>query len=183
MVNKQQEPKKDNPKSELTYEGKVTIESLRNNKRLVRKRVKNKGTKHLFKYILDCLYGNYDANRRPYYIMPYKEETGTKKYAQTTFIPPSFFKVDAKSDPDHPVLELKFVINYLVAKEGVNGFVLYSPEVVTTIRSTGSITTAQDLNPEYMVEVKVTIDLEESADYDKLITWQMYIDNKPEETE
>lgn len=60
----------------LGYKGQVTVKTVRDGKVIKTKTIHNAGTKLLFKFLANCIIGNYYDNERPLYVKLFNVSSG-----------------------------------------------------------------------------------------------------------
>ena len=173
----------------IKYQGNVNIKLIKRGKVIKEINNHNDGTSQLFKFILDCLAGNYYPINRPTWIIPYYlgKAGGEGKppifYAISLFIPINDARV-IQQDDDSYMLSYKCLITQTQLagiQNSINGLLFYS----TSNIGNGSTTQGSQAQ-NYSMIMEFGEPLSE-LNSDILITWQIKVDAQqeayPEETE
>lgn len=156
----------------IIYSGNVIIKKIRNGKVISVKESHNSGYNSLFKFLLNCLAGDYIEASRPQVVMPCRLTNGKLCYVGNV---PNWLNQKPKilaGANDSWYIEYTFLINYNSEfARGVDHLVLYSesdlPEVITN---------GDEIGGNYSMLVKLG-DTVTSTGEDLLIIWQLQIQN------
>lgn len=165
----------------IKYKGNVNIKLIKRGKIIKEINNHNDGTPQLFKFILDCLAGNYYPVNRPTWIIPYylgkaEEENPPILYAISIFIPINDAQV-IKQDDDSYVLSYKCLITQtqLAGRtEPINGLLFYS---TSNIGNGSTIQSSQAQNYSMIMDFGEPLN---ELNSDILITWQIKVDAQQE---
>ena len=169
------------PKSEtvLEYTGSVTVSLLRKGKVVKKFQNHNDGTNNLFKFILNCLAGEYYDVDRPKWIIPYYTEGSADRYSISAFIPINSIKIidQTSGGSTSSALSYRCLISssYLGGEEvKIHGLLFYSDNGK---KNAGDYKTADDpIDDNYQMKMSFgDIDEDEFQKQDILVEWQVRI--------
>ena len=162
----------------IEYKGDVSIDVIRKGKVIKSFKNHNDGTNNLFRFILDCLAGNYYEINRPFWIVPYYIDKGENKYSISIPIPiNNNVSVSYDNSTQEYILTYKCLINssLLQSETLIDGLLFYSTHNKNSI-------TGEYVNDLY--SMKMSFGFEETdreegrnkfQDQDLLVTWQLRI--------
>ena len=171
----------------IEYKGDVSIDVIRKGKVIKSFKNHNDGTSNLFKFILDCLAGNYYEVNRPFWIVPYfTDENKVDKYSISIPIPiNNNASVSYDNSRQQYILTYKCLINssLLQTNTQIDGLLFYSTHVKSSIIiNAGS--EVVDATGDNAYSMKMSFGFKETdreqgmnkfQDQDLLITWQLRI--------
>ena len=171
------------PKEEtiLNYTGSVSIALLRKGKIVKKIQNHNDGNNNLFKFILNCLAGEYYDIDRPKWIIPFYTDTNEiDKYSVPSFIPINSIRIleQPSSEGITYVLSYKCLItsSYLgVDGTNINGLLFYSDNGKGL---SGDMVKRDDpINNHFQMKMSFGDDPDQTEfkDQDILIEWQVRI--------
>lgn len=162
----------------IEYKGDVSIDVIRKGKVIKSFKNHNDGTNNLFRFILDCLAGNYYEVNRPFWIVPYYTDNGQDKYSISIPIPiNNNASVSYDNSKQQYILTYKCLINssLLQINTTIDGLLFYSTHNKNSI-------TGKDVNDLYSMKMSFGFDKTDREqgknkfqDQDLLITWQIRI--------
>ena len=163
----------------IEYKGDVSIDVIRKGKVIKSFKNHNDGTSNLFKFILDCLAGNYYEVNRPFWIVPYYTDTdGKDKYSISIPVPiNNNVSVSYENSTQQYILTYKCLINssLLQTNTTIDGLLFYSTHNKNSI-------TGEYVNDLYSMKMSFGFketDREQGKnkfqDQDLLVTWQIRI--------
>ena len=120
----------------IEYKGDVSIDVIRKGKVIKSFKNHNDGTSNLFKFILDCLAGNYYEINRPFWIVPYYTDNGQDKYSISIPVPiNNNVSVSHDNSTQQYILTYKCLINssLLQSDTTIDGLLFYSTHVKNSI--------------------------------------------------
>ena len=159
----------------IEYKGDVSISILRKGKIIKAFKNHNDGKPNLFRFILDCLAGNYYEVNRPFWIVPYYTESNQDYYSIPKFIPINNNTiVSYDTNEQLYILTYKCLINasLLGSNTKINGLLFYSTNVKNKIDGFSAGTIVKDSEGE-LYSMKMSfgdIDQTDFEDQDLLIT-------------
>lgn len=166
----------------IEYKGDVSIDVIRKGKVIKSFKNHNDGTSNLFKFILDCLAGNYYEVNRPFWIVPYYTDNGQDKYSISIPVPiNNNVSVSYDNSTQQYILTYKCLINssLLQSDTQIDGLLFYSTHVknsITTIAGHPVVDPTSD--NAYCMKMSFGFDETDNnkfQDQDLLITWQIRI--------
>lgn len=167
------EPKKE---TSLKYEGNVTISLLKKGKVIKRIENHNNGNNNLFKFILNCLAGEYYDSDRPKWIIPYYTDGENDKYSIASFIPINSIQII--NNNNNTILAYKCLISavYLPSNKNtkINGLLFYSDNGKKISGDSKNESEIIDSNFQMQMDFG-NIDQTSFKDVDLLIEWQVRI--------
>lgn len=119
-----------NKTSTIKYNGSVTVQLSKNGKIIKSATAKNAGYDELFRFLTNCIAGDFKVTALPSYIMGYNA-TGSDPISYTSLFSSAVYKADSQaiySSGDYKAV-LKFIIpaNYLLSGN-MNTLMLYNAE-------------------------------------------------------
>ena len=170
----------------IEYKGDVSIDIIRKGKVIKSFKNHNDGTSNLFKFILDCLAGNYYEVNRPFWIVPYYKDTdGEDKYSISIPVPiNNNVSVSYDNSTQQYILTYKCLINssLLQTNTTIDGLLFYSTHVKKSITITAKKVVASTGDNAYSMKMSFGFDKTDREqgknkfqDQDLLITWQIRI--------
>lgn len=170
----------------IEYRGDVSIDVIRKGKVIKSFKNHNDGTNNLFRFILDCLAGNYYEVNRPFWIVPYCTDNGQDKYSISIPIPiNNNASVSYDNSTQQYILTYKCLINssLLQINTQIDGLLFYSTHVKNSITiNAGDPVVDPTSDNAYSMKMSFgfkEIDREQGKntfqDQDLLITWQLRI--------
>lgn len=166
----------------IEYKGDVSIDVIRKGKVIKSFKNHNDGTSNLFKFILDCLAGNYYEVNRPFWIVPYYTDNGQDKYSISIPVPiNNNVSVSYDNSTQQYILTYKCLINssLLQSDTQIDGLLFYSTHVknsITTIAGHPVVDPTSD--NAYCMKMSFGFDETDNnkfQDQDLLVTWQLRI--------
>ena len=167
----------------IEYRGDVSIDVIRKGKVIKSFKNHNDGTSNLFKFILDCLAGNYYEVNRPFWIVPYYTDTdGEDKYSISIPVPiNNNASVSYDNSTQQYILTYKCLINssLLQSNTQIDGLLFYSTHVKKSITiNAGDPVVAATGGNSYSMKMSFGFDKADNnkfQDQDLLVTWQLRI--------
>lgn len=177
--------KKENIKTTISYQGTVKIQSVKGGKVYKEKTVHNSGTADLFRYIANCVIGNYNQSLMPRYVHVFTCENPESKLLNENDLPDlwtnsvcalnvPYSTVQVRQDTssgstiEKPYIsEFTFMIPYSQIQDSFNVVCLYN---VTSFGRTTTPLAYIILDEPYEVENNNTSNI--------VITWEMKICNQ-----
>lgn len=166
----------------IEYRGDVSIDVIRKGKVIKSFKNHNDGTNNLFRFILDCLAGNYYEVNRPFWIVPYYTDNGQDKYSISIPVPiNNNVSVSYDNNTQQYILTYKCLINssLLQSDTTIDGLLFYSTHVknsITTIAGQPVVDPTSD--NAYCMKMSFGFDETDNnkfQDQDLLITWQLRV--------
>ena len=165
----------------IEYRGDVSVDVIRKGKVIRSFKNHNDGTNNLFRFILDCLAGNYYEVNRPFWIVPYYTNGDHDEYSISIPVPiNNNASVSYDNSTKEHVLTYKCLINssLLPTKTTIDGLLFYSTSAKNsiTIAAGGTVESTGD----NAYSMKMSFGFKETddnkfQDQDLLITWQLRI--------
>ena len=156
----------------IIYSGNVTVKKIRKGKVISVKQSHNSGYNSLFKFLLNCLAGNYIEASRPQVIMPCRLTGNKLCYVGNV---PNWLNQQPKvlvGPNDSLYVEYTFLITYNSEfSKGIDHLVLYSESDLPE-----SIANGNEIDNNYSMLVNLS-DTITSTGEDLLIIWQLQIQN------
>ena len=167
----------------IEYRGDVSIDVIRKGKIIKSFKNHNDGTSNLFKFILDCLAGNYYEVNRPFWIVPYyTDKDGEDKYSISIPVPiNNNASVSYDNSTQQYILTYKCLINssLLQSNTQIDGLLFYSTHVKSSITiNAGDPVVAATGSNAYSMKMSFGFDEADNnkfQDQDLLVTWQLRI--------
>lgn len=166
----------------IEYRGDVSIDIIRKGKVIKSFKNHNDGTNNLFRFILDCLAGNYYEVNRPFWVVPYYIDNGEDKYSISIPIPiNNNASVSYDNSTQQYILTYKCLINssLLQSNTQIDGLLFYSTHVKKSITIVaGNLVVAATGDNAYCMKMSFGFDETDNnkfQDQDLLITWQLRI--------
>lgn len=163
----------------IKYEGTVTIKKIKNGKVTAVHKIHNKGHDSLFKFLMNCLAGNFDSGEIPSWAVPVNIDafTGVTSYIGTCENIASK-KLVNKSDATYYV-EYKFYFPYKTDyRRGFNYVYVYPDKTEKHPSNTIDGATPEQYSNYLDMSIQVSEEDTISAGEDLLIVWQLQIVNK-----
>lgn len=160
----------------LQYTGDVSIKVLRKGKVVRSIRNHNDGNAPLFKFILDCLAGEYHEENRPTWIVPFHTEEDKDYYSIPKIIPVNQFAV-LQSGEEY-VLSYRCLMSstYFGNSTKIDGLLFYSGTNAPTYIQTNAPIPDND---NYSMRMSLGLDSGSGGnifqDEDIIVTWQIRI--------
>lgn len=167
----------------IEYRGDVSIDIIRKGKVIKSFKNHNDGTNNLFRFILDCLAGNYYEVNRPFWVVPYYiDKDGEDKYSISIPVPiNNNASVSYDNSRQQYILTYKCLINssLLQSNTQIDGLLFYSTHVKKSITIVaGNLVVAATGDNAYCMKMSFGFDEKDNnkfQDQDLLITWQLRI--------
>lgn len=167
----------------IEYRGDVSIDVIRKGKVIKSFKNHNDGTSNLFKFILDCLAGNYYEVNRPFWVVPYYTDTdGENKYSISIPVPINDnVSVSYDNSTQQYILTYKCLVNssLLQSNTQIDGLLFYSTHVKNSITiNAGDPVIATIGDNAYSMKMSFGFGEEDNnkfQDQDLLVTWQLRI--------
>lgn len=171
----------------IEYRGDVSIDVIRKGKVIKSFKNHNDGTNNLFRFILDCLAGNYYEVNRPFWIVPYfTDENKIDKYSISIPIPiNNNASVSYDNSTQQYVLTYKCLINSSLLQTNtiIDGLLFYSTHVKKSITiNAGHPVVDPTSDNAYSMKMSFGFDEKDREkgknkfqDQDLLVTWQIRI--------
>lgn len=157
----------------ISYSGKVIIKKIKKGKVVSTQVSHNEGTTELFKFLLNCLAGNWLPDSRPSWITTAQrnDSTSTFTYVSDNITsisqPPVVYELQTG-----PYIEYKFLLPFKPEySNGFNCLVLYNND-----NKPSSVVHGQDVEDGYSMRVMFD-DQQASSNEQILIIWQLEIRN------
>lgn len=166
-----------NESTPIKYEGTVTIKKIKNGKVTSTTKTHNSGYTSLFKFLLNCLCGNFDKNEAPGWAVPVIDNSGTKKYVGTCENISAADVVNKVNDEFF--VEYKFYFPWTSEySEGFDHIYVYPNN--DTKHPTGNLSNIDidDYNNYLDMSIDVTRETTTTLNEDILIIWQLQLINK-----
>lgn len=164
------------PKSgmQLQYQGDVTVKVLKKGK--VQKTITNHndGTDNLFKFLLDCLAGNFIESSRPKWVIPFYIDGTTEKYSLPIAIPIQSVEVFQDSSTQLHAISYRclFSSTQLYNSTQIDGLLFYS----TSGKNSVSFNRGEKIDTQnYSMKMYFGTEDNEFQDADILVEWQLRI--------
>ena len=165
----------------IEYRGDVSVDVIRKGKVIRSFKNHNDGTNNLFRFILDCLAGNYYEVNRPFWIVPYYTKGDHDEYSISIPVPiNNNASVSYDNNTQEHILTYKCLINssLLPTNTSIDGLLFYSTSVKNSIIIEAG--EAVESTGDNAYSMKMSFGFKETddnkfQDQDLLITWQLRI--------
>lgn len=163
-----------NDSNSIKYFGDVTIQRVRKGKVVSTVKQHNAGGSELFRFLLNCLAGQFVAVDKPSVVTPAFEENNIIKYRSNLCYDISNISFDTTT-PDNYFVEYKFYLPYstqFTEGDGFNRLVIYSDR-----NNPGDHTNGEQIYSAWSMYVVLDQYIKPDLDEDLIITWHLKVEN------